>query len=216
MKLSRIHHSTITSVFGVLLLMLVASSPAHADNKLTFTENHTDKLVCVPYQGYICEAPSDITITISAKLIGSFDSLDANTPFQLTLGNYSKSYTLGDDRKYVSGRSTSATINAGLLGGTIKLKWTQSQLTVTITGKLLHTIFPSGEGWIVAGQYDGNPSGKINDTLSAEVVFSDTDVVFDSVPFSGTIKTKTAHGKDGNNYPLSTISLKGSGTAIVQ
>ena len=91
---------------------------------------------------------------------------------------------------------------------TVKLKWTSKQLTVTVTGKAT----PDYGNPVAADSYAGNDSGKISDQLSGSINFSDTTINFDTVTLTGTVKTKTVAAKDGSDYDLSTIAIKGSGT----
>ena len=206
---------------GVLVLTsnLPAASPPPA-NKLTLVESYADKLVCVSAAGDVsCNPTFSDSYTVSATISGVFTGLTAGTSFELILNNLDVMDVLGDDPKFIPGKSTSATFvdsESDAYGRTVtaqsvKLKWTSKQLTVTITGKATLDYGTT----VAADNYIGNDSGKISDQLSGSINFSDTVINFDTVTITGTVKTKTVAGKDGSDYDLSTIAIKGSGTGAV-
>jgi len=206
---------------GVLVLTsnLPAASPPPA-NKLTLVESYADKLVCVSAGGDVsCNPTFSDGYTISATISGVFTGLTAGTSFELILNNLDVMNVLGDDPKFTPGKSTSATFvdNESDANGrtvtaqSVKLKWTSKQLTVTITGKATLDYGTT----VAADSYIGNDSGKISDQLSASINFSDTAINFDTVTITGTVKTKTVAAKDGSDYDLATVAIKGSGTGTV-
>lgn len=233
MQACQIFPTRITSLLSALVLLTVTAgnvcaAAAPAANTLTFTEAWSDKLGCASDMGdWYCGTASSDSITISAKisLTGVVTTnFTKSTMFDFSLGGCGViSHALGDDPKYKSGKkgSVSATFvdkdDASATAkpitiGTVKLSWTTKQLTVTITGKF-DPNYGSLYAAITANTYEGAESGKISgDTISGSIDFADISVSFDSVTVTGTVKTKTAHAKDGNDYPLSTIALKGSGT----
>ena len=210
--------------FLAILLVLAATRTAPAASKpvltkLAFVETDVDKLVCTgnPGLGVSCDTPFSDSFTITATVAGVFTGLTDNTTFELIFGGVDYLNSLGDDARYKTGKSTSATFvdtsadatGRSVVVDTIKLKWTANQLTVTIAGKATADYGSS----IVAPAYDGTASGKITHSLTGSINFNSTTVLFTNVAYTGTVSTKTVHAKDGSNYPLSTISLKGSGTA---
>ena len=222
---SRLQHRTRIGLWlmwlGVLALasnLSAASSPPA--NKLTLVESYADKLVCVSAAGDVsCNPTFSDSYTISATISGVFTGLTAGTSFELILNNLDVMNVLGDDPKFTLGKSTSATfVDTGsdangrtVVAQTVKLKWTSKQLTVTITGKATLDYGTT----VAADNYIGSDSGKISDQLSGSINFSDTTINFDSVTLTGTVKTKTVAAKDGSDYDLSTIAIKGSGTGTV-
>lgn len=87
--------------------------------------------------------------------------------------------------------------------GTVSLKWTNKQLTITISSK--HDICG-----IMAQNYVGQESGPIEETVSAHIEFADASADFD-VAVTGKVTTKTVR-KGEDEFEVSTISLKGKGT----
>ena len=250
MKRPMINHPVSASLLVTLLLTTILTSPTRGatppapPHKITFTESWADKAgKCYydstmadptdPTAAWSCDSPSSSdSITISATITGVFDTatLTADTPFTLTLGDFSVPYTLGGDTgdiKFKPGKSTSATIpipgqNANgdpVVAGKISLKWTTKKLTVTITAKSI-----DGTTSIQAANYEGAPTAKLSTTaatnpetqIAGNITFGNTSVNFDTVDFTGAVTTKDINTKDGAGATLSTISLKGSGTGITQ
>ena len=249
MKRTMINHPVSTSLLAILLLTISLVGPTHGAtpapaHKITFTESWADKAgKCTYYSdmadpsdptaAWSCDSPANSdSITISATITGVFDTatLTADTPFTLTLGDFSAPYTLGGDtgdKKYKLGKSTSATIpipgqNANgdpVVAGKISLKWTAKKLTVTITAKSI-----DGTTSIHAANYEGAETKKLSTTAAANpetpiagnITFGDTSVNFDAVDFTGAVTTKDINTKDGAGATLSTISLKGSGLGTIQ
>ena len=234
MKRILIHRLNITNLLGTVLLTLaiagsVRAASAPVQTKISYTESYADKAgVCTfdrdavdpedPTAAWSCDSPgfSD-SFTISATVAGVFSNLTADTEFTLSLGAFTTTHTLADSTAhYVPGRTTSATFvdpgedanGKAVVLDTVKLKWTAKLLTVTITGKATMDYGTA----IAADTYDGYDSGKLSgDTLTGEIIFNDTDVTFDSVAITGTVRTHDVSTKDGSGATLSTISLKGSG-----
>jgi hypothetical protein len=112
-------------------------------NTLTFVETFKDKEVCIPNEG--CHKAQPYLYTIKATIVLSNVNLATfgpTTSFDLSLGGLSVTNKLGDDPMYISGK-TSATFMRTELNSvgktvtyfTVRLKWTTSLLTITITGK---------------------------------------------------------------------------------
>ena len=220
----------IVSLLSTILLLIVNAGNVHAasppaPNKISFTESSADKIYCSNDEGdWSCMKDDVYSYTLSATIAGNFTGLTTNTQFEITLDDgIDFSHTLGDDKKYKVGKSTSATFvesydddytGKTTVTDTTKLKWTASKLSITITGK--------NGGWIATGNYDEEDSGKISTMvpdnygsvpLTGNIIFGNTSVTFSNVNFTGTVKTKDSTAKDGSDFLLSTISLKGSGTA---
>lgn len=226
MKPGKIYNTIIASIWGAMLLMIPNTSRVWAagpavQNKISFTESWTDKPVCSydkDGKAWSCYVASPGSMTISATITGIFSAATTNTPFNITLGNFTGEFILGDDLKFKPGKSTTATFflttendnGKTVILNTIKLTWTANKLTVTSTGK-----GDSAGGYSIGWEkYDGTGNGKTNDTISGEILFGTTDVIFTNVALTGTLKTKfDVPTKDGSSNNLSTVSLKGSGTA---
>ena len=205
------------TLIGAVALEPLSAAPLPVANKLTLTESYADKLMCQSAAGDVsCDQTFSDGYTISATISGGFTGLTAATSFELVLNGLDIMDVLGDDPKYQPGKSTSATFvdiesdanGRAVTAQTVKLKWTSKQLTVTVTGKAT----PDYGNPVAADSYAGNDSGKISDQLSGSINFSDTTINFDTVTLTGTVKTKTVAAKDGSDYDLSTIAIKGSGT----
>ena len=241
MKANPVHPALIASLSGALSLMIVTAGNARAaaaspSNKISFTESWSDKLgTCErmdpadPSAGWSCADSSrsdSITISATIALPGTsfINTLANDTRFHLDLGGFSTDHTLMDDIHYNAGKSTSVTFKETadtedkngnpltIAVDTVKLSWTATKLTVTVSGKF----DPSMGSAIVANHYDGNsstPATASLDSTSGHVSIGTTSVAFDSVAVTGKITTTTKQNKDQSDYKISTIALKGSGTA---
>ena len=159
-----------------------AHAAAASTNTLTFSETLSDKVVCTgnTADGWNCALLSRYGLTISAKILLSgvtITNFDENTSFNLKLGRFSVSHSLGDDLKYLLGKTSATfvdkeTSDSGrtVVYQTVHLKWTAKQLTVTIRGKTpdasTSNLFP-----ISADNYDGSASGPINGMTSGSIDF---------------------------------------------
>ena len=214
------------SAFGLLGLILLLSSVGAAlarsgapTNTLTFSESLRDKVVCVKQEGdWSCDMFTGDSFTISATILlagVAITNFDQDTSFDLSVGDFDVSYSLGDDTKYAPGK-TSATFvetytddnDRSHVYQTTKLKWTAEQLTVSITAKS-SDIDTSGLTPIMAYNYDESDSGPINDTTSGSIDFGDASVTFDTVTVTGTVATKDVTAKDDSDFSLSTVKIKG-------
>lgn len=154
------------------------------------------------------------TETLSARLplaAGSVKAFTAQTPFHLQLGAFSISETLGDDPKYVAGKSTKANfISKGTLGANssftyllVDLSWTATELAVTVsaTPQKDGTIFDSVNG-VIAGRLAGMTPGAVHLPVLGSVLLGVANANFDlfatgSVRSSkGTIEVAVAGGGD--------------------
>ena len=202
-----------------------ARPAASLTNTLTFAESSSDKVACTgdKTDGWSCDLVTGDSLTISTKIelpVGAVANFDQNTSFDMSVGNFSASHSLGDDPKYVPGKTTATFIDteANDKGKTVvyrivRLKWTATQLTVTITGKTSDTS-TSNLTPILAGNYDGGASGPISGTTSGSISFGTTRVTFDSVAVTGQIVTKHVTGKDGTAFSRSSVKIKGNGMGV--
>ncbi len=218
-------HRKLWLVCGLLIWAGFAINPAaHAaaasTNTLTFSETLSDKVLCTGNRadGWDCTLLSRDGLTISTKISLSgvtITNFDQNTSFDLSVGNFSVSHSLGDDPKYVPGKTSAIFVDTEtndsgktVVYQIVRLKWTAKQLTVTITGKTSDTatsnLFP-----ILADSYDGSASGPINSTTTGSIDFGDASVTFGWVAVTGNVVTKDVTGKDGSSFSPSTIKIKG-------
>jgi hypothetical protein len=214
------------SAFGLLGLILLLSSVGAAlarsgapTNTLTFSESLRDKVVCVKEEGdWSCDMFTGDRFTISATILlagVAITNFDQDTSFDLSVGDFDVSYSLGDDTKYAPGKTSATFVETYIddndkehIYQTTKLKWTAEQLTVSITAKS-SDIDTSGLTPIMASNYDESDPGPINDTTSGSIDFGDASVTFDTVTVTGTVATRDVMAKDDSDFSLSTVKIKG-------
>ena len=216
------------SVVGLLSFILLLSSAVGAlaggsapTNTLKFTESLGEKVLCVQSgDNWSCHKMAGDAFKISAKIVLTgvdIASFGPTTSFDLTLGDLHITRQLGDDPAYTAG-TTKATFRATYLNSkgklavyqTVSLKWTATQLTVSVTGKTADITMP---GWstIQAANYVGLSTGPLTGTTSGSVKFGDTSIVFDQVPVTGSVATKQVVAKDTDHYEVSKVKIMGSG-----
>ena len=238
-------HRLPPAAFHLLLLLAAllalscptASAAPKPRSVLTFSETWTDKVACTGSnsQGDLaCDTVSVGKLTLKAAfstndLAAAVDptQFDQNTTFDISLGNYSFSDTLGDAPGYVAGASkatflltndlcTAADNNNGLpcpskVYETIALTITPKGLTVSITAKTgTDANGNTFETAIDADTFDGDATGPVTDTLSFQMDLGDLTVFSDVVPVTGTIATKTVTDKAANQDTLSNVKIKGT------
>lgn len=125
---------------------------------------------------------------------------------------------LGDDPMYLSGKTSATFVRSELNANgktvaylTVRLKWTTSLLTVTITGKT-SDLWHSALIPILAQVDDGNTTTSISGTADGVVDFDVVSAVFNGITITGSVVTKPATAKDGSEVILSNIKIKGTGT----
>jgi hypothetical protein len=198
-----------------------ARTTAAPTNTLTFSETLSDKIVCANDEGdWYCDMFTKDSFTISATVLLSgvdITQFDGDILFDLSVGGLDVPHFLNDDPKYTPVKTSATFVETYVddndrehIYQTVKLKWTATQLTVTIKGKT-SDIFTSGLSPILAYDYDGVVSGPINNTISGSIVFGDVSVDFDPVTVTGTVLTKDVTTKDKNELFPSTVKIKGSG-----
>ncbi len=193
---------------------------AACSNTIAFTESYADKIFCSG-SGYDfgCSAvPSDkLTIKATLSLLGvDVTQFNANTPFDITVGNFSADYSLSDDPHWSPGKTSATFVDreAGDIGNlvslqTIRLKWTASQLTVTVTGNNPET--PDvGFTPVLAPVYDQQPTGVINDAVPATLDFGGVTNTFDAVYCAGALVTTDVFVNRAGDFTVSRIRIIGA------
>jgi hypothetical protein len=215
--------------------LLVLSCPqgwtaGKASTTLTFSENWADKVVCLGSNHLFCGTYSGGKFTVKA-VISSNDfgavidpsQFTGNTTFDITLGDYSFSDSLGDAPGYVAGVSTKAKfLVAGDLCNehnnncptkvyeTIMLTMTAREITVSISAKTgTDANGNTFESAIDADNFDGNDTGPVTDALSFEMDLGSLSVFSNILPVAGAVATKTIdQGED--QLVLSNVKIKGT------
>ena len=154
---------------------------------LTFSETHTDKVVKTvdPLDHtnitYSVEASLSTSASVTANITGTvLSSIDGTTPFALNIGGAQIGFNLGDIPTYQKGQTTafycwngwsSAPANKPLGTGGVKLAWTATKLTVTVTmGNETTRPTPIGtEAFVGTGTTPG--TFAIKDSLTADITF---------------------------------------------
>jgi hypothetical protein len=203
---------------------------------LNFTESWNDKracmgsniqgnLSCTPYSGGKFKVKAAIPVADST---GAFDPSQFNgtTPFDIKLGHYAFSGTLGDAAGYAPGstkaiftltgsRCSSKNINDSLSCPTkayekIKLRMTPKQVAVSISAITgsdadgnMH------ENPIDADNYDDSPTGTVTNTIPFQMNLDNLSVISNTLPVTGTVVTKSVTDKSGHQDTLSKVRLKG-------
>jgi hypothetical protein len=198
-----------------------------SSNSIAFSETYADKVHCVnDGEGDIeCDeaAVGAYHVVATVSLAGvDISQFDGDTPFELIIGNVDLLNVLSDDPKYSTDK-TSATFayttsywdddgnDHTVKWGTVKLRWNAKTLTVNASFKN-NSDWDDGQ-YVLADEYDGDDSGPITDTTYGEIDFADAvSVSFSNVSVTGTIKTRDVTARDGSDYTLSTIKIKGVGT----
>ena len=209
-------------LIGFFLLLWPAGSvlaAKTAKSTLTISESLTEKVTCSQSpttKAWSCGVVAADSYTISATILLTgvdIATFTRDTTFDLEVGGLHISRPLSADPKYTPGK-TSATLTASYTDNknkkvvyqTVILKWTKSQLTVSINGKTADTTTP---GWtsIQADTYIGHSGGKITATTSGSIGFGTTSVSFSSIPVTGTVVAKSAIGKNKDPYPIYSVKI---------
>lgn len=232
------HRRGVTVVLAFAALGLgFASSPALCAPAL-FKESWVDKAKCQNLGGgdIQCEEISDGKSAVSATIMpsepgasGTLDSsqLDPTTRFDITIGNFSYSGTLGEDPKYAAGKDkvtlpltgevcdADGNCKENVEHGHILLSMTKKGLKVsisTLTGA--DALGNAYETPIVANEFDGQPTGSVTATLPASLDLGEfsysTDAVGSVVAVTGKVKTKNVITKDGSDFTRSQVDIEGT------
>ncbi len=182
---------------------------------VTFSESHTDKVIKSlsspadpgdPANGidptpavydYNVVPTRSTTASVTANIKGMvLSSIDGTTPFSLDLGGAKIDFTLGDIPTYVKGQTTAfycwngwSAANKALGTGGVRLTWTATKLTVTVTmGN--EEVRPSPIGTDAFVGTDTNPGlVAIKDSLTATVTFGPiSTTVTRAVYFTGSYR----------------------------
>ena len=232
----RLGNAAATLAFAVLGLGF-AASPALCAPPL-FKESWVDKAKCQNLGGgdIQCEEISDGKLTVSATVrpsdlgaSGTVDpsQFDPTTPFDISIGNFSYSGTLGGDPKYTAGKNKATLLLTGEVcdaGGVCKENVKHGHILLSMTKKGLKVSIStltgadalgnSYETPIDANNFDGQSSGPVTDALSASLDLGDfsysTDAAGSMVTVVGKVKTKDVVTKDGTDFTLSTVNIVGT------
>ncbi|MBL1262754.1 hypothetical protein JJL52_03590 [Methylomicrobium sp. RS1] len=217
-----------------------ATTKNHPSKKVktavSFTESWNEKLACTgsSAQGdFDCETYSNgkfnVKVIIPAANFGSAidpSQFNEDTEFDIRLGNYLFSATLGNADAYVPGatkatftladdRCTAEDINGELVCPTkayetIQIKMKPEQVTVSIsaiTGSDANG--NTFEDPIEADIYEDEPTGAVSDTIPFEMNLGSLSVFTDTLPVAGSVVTRDVTDKNGFEDTLSKIRIKG-------
>ena len=187
------HFSAVAVLFlsAAQALAFVVTEPLELTSNfipaLTFSETHTDKVVKTidPLDHtnitYSVEASLSTSASVTANITGTvLSSIDGTTPFALNIGGAQIGFNLGDIPTYQKGQTTAffcwngwspAPANKPLGTGGVKLTWTATKLTVTVTmGNETTRPTPIGtEAFVGVGTTPG--TFAIKDSLTADITF---------------------------------------------
>jgi hypothetical protein len=207
---------------SLILFLSIALTSANvyaatAANTFKFTETYAQKIVYYRNYGY-----NDVldygkfSITAKVALPAGLD-INADTPFYIYVGNFYYSCILGDG-SYNAKKKTSKIIvqsdpewddlRRSYQYLQIQLKWSATQLQITITG-----VTPTYQFPIWADNYLYNyDNPTVNDETDAYIEFGDNvKVLFDPIIIKGKATVKTIKKYDAE---VSNIKLTGTGTGI--
>ena len=209
-------------IAGIFIALITASnSYAASSYSLTFSETYTEKLKCYSKDKY-CDIISSGKFTISSSIsMKEIDIAQFNdqTPFIISVEGFYFESTLGDGGFQPPYNKTKANypVSGVDIDGknrkymTVALSWNKTRMTVKITC----ITSPWDIEWpVIAGNFLGEPSGKISgEPLYALINIDDFAVEF---PLTANliVKTKTTN-KYGDEYDTSNISVKASGPGSV-
>jgi hypothetical protein len=207
----------------ILFLSIVALTSANvyaaaAANTFKFTDTYVQKVLCSKVLGY-CDVFDSGKFTITAKIsLAGIDisKFKRDSEFYIYVGHFDWYCELGDDPRFIPGKSTSFKIqvkteepdyyNRTYQYLQIQLKWSAKQLQVTITG-----ITPDSLAPIWADDYLYNyDNPTVNDLTDAYIEFGDNvKVYFNPIYIKGkaTVKYDKKYGGD-----ISNVNLTGTGT----
>jgi hypothetical protein len=214
----------------ILFVSIIALTSANvyaaaAANTFKFTDTYTQKVLCSSYYGY-CDVFDSGKFTITAKisLAPNIDTskFDRDTEFYIYVGRFDWYCQLGEDPRFIPGKSKSAKITvipeepdyygkrAQYLQ--IQFKWSPKQLVVTITGITPDSLSPI---WADDYLYD---TAIVSDVTDAYIEFGDdVKVWFNPVWINGkaTLKTvKKTFQKSKELFDVSNIKLTGTGAGL--
>ncbi len=196
---------------------------------LSFSETHTDKVVATVNPAdhttsYSVAATHSTSASVTANITGiALASIDGTTAFSLDFGAASIAFTLADIPTYTAGQTTAfycwdgwGPTNKPLGTGGVKLTWTATKLTVTVTATDEASRPPpiGVEAFVGAGDTPG--TFAIKDTLTADVSFGPISTsVPRTVYLTGSYKVThvTAGPADAPLYDFDLYTVSESGAA---
>jgi hypothetical protein len=209
----------------ILFVSIIALTSANvhaaaAANTFKFTDTYVQKVLCSKVLGY-CDVFDGGKFTITAKIsLANIDitKFDRDTEFYIYVGRFDWYCQLGEDPRFIPGKSKSAKIvvipeepdyyghRAQYLQ--LQFKWSPKQLVITITG-----ITPDALAPIWADDYLYNyDDPSVNDVTDAYIEFgNDVKVYFNPIYVKGkaTVKYDKKYGGDVSN-----IKLTGTGNGV--
>jgi hypothetical protein len=209
----------------ILFVSIIALTSANvyaaaAANTFKFTDTYVQKVLCSKVLGY-CDVFDGGKFTITAKIsLAGIDTSKFNrdTEFYIYVGRFDWYCQLGEDPRFIPGKSKSAKITvipeepdyygkrAQYLQ--IQFKWSPKQLAVTITGITPDSLAPI---WADDYLYD---TSTVSDVTDAYIEFGDdVKVWFNPVWINGKATMKTIK-KSGDLYDVSNIKLTGTGNGV--
>ena len=208
--------------FAILIsVILLISTGSFADDTFSFTESYKENGACFPMFGkQICFSASDSgKFSIKAKISMSgidISKFNNDTKFVIEAGGLYYEVFLGDDLKYQKSKTKRGFSISPIYWSddtgkpikyiTIKLKWNDRYLNVSISGVTPDYIDP-----IAADAYMGEPSGKITGNTNAYIEFGDLYAGFYINNYTGKVLTKQNIKKGQDTGSTSTVSIKGQG-----
>lgn len=201
--------------------VITLPATAWAEESFKFTERRKTEARCAS-KTEPCEYPLVGKFKLRAVIDLPADSgaprFDRDTPFELKFAGIDYEGTLGEDRKYRSGRRSCriplVTVEdehgKSRILTVAALTWTSRRLVVTVAGKNPEDV--------VAAPYDGFDSGSIAETRTACVHLGSAMTKF-AVDVTGSVATEERHIEDADGDVVdivlfSDISVEGTGTPI--
>ena len=206
----------------ILILSIVALTSeniyaAAAANTFKFTETYVQKVGLTEW-GYEVRDFGKFTITAKISLAGiDISKFNRDTEFYIYIGHFDWYCQLGDDPRFIAGKSKSAKIlvrteepdfyNRTYQYLQLQFKWSAKQLAVTITGITPDALAPiSADDYLY--NYDKLP---VDDVTDAYIEFGDdVKVWFNPIYIKGKATVKTVK-KSGELFDVSSINLTGAG-----
>jgi hypothetical protein len=204
-------------LFLSTIVLTSANVYAATANTFKFTETYVQKVGLTEW-GYEVRDFGKFTITAKISLAGIDNSkFNRDTEFYIYIGHFDWYCQLGDDPRFIEGKSKSAKIivrtdepdfyNRTYQYLQLQFKWSAKQLVVTITGITPDALAPiSADDYLY--NYDNLP---VDDETDAYIEFGDDiKVWFNPIYIKGKATVKTVK-KSGELFDVSSIKLTGAG-----
>jgi hypothetical protein len=187
---------------------------------VSFSESHTESVTGAAGSREVAISQS-ASATIVANITGIvLANIDTTTDFALNFGGASISFVLGDIPTYTKGQTTAfycwkgwSTANKALGTGGVKLTWTTTKLTVTITmgNEETRPGAIAADGFLGAVDPDTGAAISLKDTLDVDVKFGPIASTQRRVYFTGTSSVKhVSYSATDEEFDLNTVTLSGS------